>query len=77
MTRRFLIALAALAAAFSAAAQDFPVKGKPIRVIVAFPPGGGADGQARAVSQRLGEILGTRWWWRTAPAPARCWRPAR
>lgn len=65
MPRRLFHAFAALAAGVAvmaagpASAQEFPVKGKPIRVIVAFPPGGGADGQARAVSQRLGEILGT------------------
>src|SRR5258706_13150537 len=54
-----LAAFALVGAANPAAAQDFPIKGKPIRVIVAFPPGGGADGQARSVSQRLREILGT------------------
>lgn len=40
-------------------AADFPVPGKPIRVIVAFTAGAGADGQARAVAQELGRILGT------------------
>ena len=33
MTRRFLVAAAALAA-FGAHAQEFPIKGKPVRVIV-------------------------------------------
>jgi tripartite-type tricarboxylate transporter receptor subunit TctC len=47
----------ALMLAGPAAAQEFPVKGKPIRVIVAFPPGGGADSQARAVAKELGTVL--------------------
>jgi tripartite-type tricarboxylate transporter receptor subunit TctC len=59
--RTFTIALAtaALAAPLAAQAQaEFPVKGKPIRVIVAFPPGIGVDAQARAVTPRLSELLG-------------------
>ncbi len=39
-----------------AAAQDFPTK--PIRMIVAFPPGGGTDIVARMVASRLGNALG-------------------
>jgi tripartite-type tricarboxylate transporter receptor subunit TctC len=57
MTSRFLVAAAALAA-FGAHAQEFPIKGKPVRVIVAFPPGIGVDAQARAVTPKLAEILG-------------------
>ncbi len=40
----------------SAAADAYP--GKPIRLIVPFPPGGGVDGAARVVSQRLADALG-------------------
>ena len=36
----------------------YPVK--PIRLIVPFPPGGGTDAMARAVSQGLTEIFGQR-----------------
>jgi tripartite-type tricarboxylate transporter receptor subunit TctC len=47
-----------LALAGSAMAQNFPIKDKPIRVIVAFPPGIGVDAQARAVTPKLAELLG-------------------
>ncbi len=39
-----------------ASGQDFP--GKPIRFIVPFPPGGGADLNARIVAQKMSESLG-------------------
>jgi tripartite-type tricarboxylate transporter receptor subunit TctC len=48
----------ALMAAGTATAQEFPIKGKPIRVIVAFPAGAGVDAQARALMPKLGELLG-------------------
>jgi tripartite-type tricarboxylate transporter receptor subunit TctC len=60
-TRRLATAaLIAAASALPAFAQgpEFPIKGKPIRVIVAFPPGIGVDAQARAVTPKLAEILG-------------------
>ena len=38
-------------------AQQYPAK--PIRLIVPFPAGGATDIFARAVSQKLGEKLGT------------------
>ena len=44
------------AAADAMAAQDYPVK--PVRMIVASPPGGSPDILARTLSQRLGENLG-------------------
>ena len=50
--------LAFLAIAFSAAAwaQSYPAQ--PIKLIVPFPPGGGADVAARIVAQELGQQLG-------------------
>ncbi|CAM4141882.1 Tripartite tricarboxylate transporter substrate binding protein [Bordetella tumbae] len=45
------------AAPQTAEAADFP--NKPIRLIVGFPPGGGADFVARQVAQQLGETLRT------------------
>src|SRR2546428_12096266 len=47
-------ALAAIAA--SAQTQVYPAK--PIRMIVAYPPGGGTDIVGRMVAQKLGETLG-------------------
>src|SRR5690349_17230601 len=42
--------------AFEACAQDYPVK--PVRLIVGFPPGGGADIVARQLTPKLGEQMG-------------------
>ncbi len=58
--RRSFITLAILAVPLTALAQApvFPQPGKPVRVIVAFPPGIGVDAQARAVTPKLAEILG-------------------
>ncbi len=64
MTRQFPKILSALfvtthlLGATLVLAQEFPIKGKAIRVVVAFPPGIGVDAQARAVTPRLSEILG-------------------
>ena len=55
--RKMLSLLAALAFAAlscSALAQPFPTK--PVRIIVAFPPGGGVDIVARAMGPKLTEI---------------------
>src|SRR5215475_4722094 len=45
-------------AAFSriASAQDWPAR--VVRLLVGFPPGGGADAAARIVANRLSEIYG-------------------
>ena len=51
-----VVCLGSLPLAF---AQEFPIKGKPIRILVPFTAGGGTDGQARIVAQKLGEVLGT------------------
>jgi tripartite-type tricarboxylate transporter receptor subunit TctC len=55
----WLAGLALLGLAPLAVAQDFPIKGKPIRIVVGFTAGGGTDAQARIVAQKLGELLGT------------------
>ena len=48
----FLLCVSVLC--FQAAAQDFPTK--PVRIIVPFPPGGGADALARIMQPKLTEI---------------------
>ena len=49
------ITLSALSA-LSGAAADYP--DRPIRLVVPYPPGGGADISSRIISQYLGEALG-------------------
>jgi tripartite-type tricarboxylate transporter receptor subunit TctC len=46
-----LIALASILFVFEA--QAFPVAGKPLRIVVPFPPGGQTDIQARAIAQKM------------------------
>jgi tripartite-type tricarboxylate transporter receptor subunit TctC len=53
-----LLAAGMLPLAARASAQDFPIPGKPIRIVVGFPAGGGTDLQARQVAQYLGPALG-------------------
>jgi tripartite-type tricarboxylate transporter receptor subunit TctC len=58
-TLRWFAAILGLAAGlFSvpATAQDFP--GKLVRLIVPYPPGGGVDGLARPIADRLGRAWG-------------------
>jgi len=53
---RFSLAALVAVAAPLATAQTFPVK--PIRFVVPFAPGGGTDLLARAIGQRLTDVLG-------------------
>jgi tripartite-type tricarboxylate transporter receptor subunit TctC len=55
---RIALALAAAVLAATAHAQQFPIAGKPIRIVVPFPPGGQTDIQARAIGQKMSEALG-------------------
>ncbi|HTP99784.1 MAG TPA: tripartite tricarboxylate transporter substrate binding protein [Casimicrobiaceae bacterium] len=54
--RRFIAGISLALAGFVASAQTYPAK--PIQLIVAFPPGGGADVAARILATSLGEQLG-------------------
>ena len=51
-----LMAVALAAGATMATADTYPTK--PITLVVGFPPGGGADGVARQISEALGRQLG-------------------
>jgi tripartite-type tricarboxylate transporter receptor subunit TctC len=51
-------ALALVAASGPANAQPAAWPGKPITLVVTYPPGGGADAMARLIAPRLGEALG-------------------
>lgn len=59
LSRRFLLATAALALAPAMAlAQSWPTA-KPIRIVVAYPAGGVSDNVARALADKLSVQLGT------------------
>jgi len=55
---RFLIIIGVWTLAWAAFAQEPGYPSRPIRVIVAYPPGAGVDLMARAVAQKLSESLG-------------------
>lgn len=55
--RRVLLTSVLCLAATAAGAAGYPEK--PIKLVVGFPPGGGADFVARQVAQSLGQALGT------------------
>jgi len=54
--KRFLIGCALAAASVAAAAQAWPAK--PIKLIVAYPPGGVSDNVARTLADKLSPLLG-------------------
>ncbi|MBN9410546.1 MAG: tripartite tricarboxylate transporter substrate binding protein [Burkholderiales bacterium] len=56
--RQWLLAAASAALAGKARAAEFPVAGRPMRLIVGYPAGGGTDVQARLIAQHLGAALG-------------------
>lgn len=61
MTRRVILAAAVAAGLMSITAAGFAQQAypnKPIRLVVPYPPGGGADGLARMIGQKLESKLG-------------------
>jgi tripartite-type tricarboxylate transporter receptor subunit TctC len=53
-----IVPLIALALSFVAPAQAQDWPSRPVKILVPFAPGGNADGMARMIGQRLGEVLG-------------------
>ena len=58
MQRRHFLAAASSMAVVSPTAWAQAYPSKPIKLVVPFPPGGGADNLARAVAPKLAEFLG-------------------
>ena len=56
MVARFISLVGAVLLCVHAQAQEFP--GKPVRLVVPFPPGGGTDVVARTVAPKMAEVLG-------------------
>lgn len=53
-----ILVAATMALASEAHAQQFPIPGKPVRIVVPFPPGGQTDVQARTIAQKMTISLG-------------------
>ncbi len=54
---RFAVLAFLLAIAGGLHAQTFPLPGRPVRIVVPFPPGGATDIQARVIAQKMSESM--------------------
>ena len=54
--KRIVVVILLIGSAMAVFAQDYP--GKPIRMVVGFPPGGGTDVVTRILAPRMSELLG-------------------
>src|SRR5688572_8147506 len=52
-----VLAVASLTLASTAHGQQFPIPGKPVRIVVPFAAGGALDNQVRIIAQRMAETL--------------------
>lgn len=52
-----MLAAASLTLASAAQGQQFPIPGKPVRIVVPFTAGGPLDNQVRIIAQRMAETL--------------------
>ena len=62
LRRMWIIAAAAVAAcpaAYAATSSDYPAR--PVRLLVPFAPGGGADALARIITPKLAQGMGQQW----------------
>jgi tripartite-type tricarboxylate transporter receptor subunit TctC len=68
ITGLFVCAALALAGAQAASAQDYPTR--PVRVVIAFPPGGPTDFVGRLVTDKMSAALGQRVYIENKPGAA-------
>jgi tripartite-type tricarboxylate transporter receptor subunit TctC len=58
MSTKFTVLIAAMLMSASSWAATFPVPGKPVRIVVGVPAGGGTDATARMVAEKLQKLIG-------------------
>lgn len=64
MKLKTILALITLTVTTHLQAQAWP--NKPVRIVVAFPPGTPGDVTLRTISEKSVLVGGSRWWWTTS-----------